>query len=336
MGNILTEQIAKKGYLVADGAMGTNLFVRGLQTGDAPELWNVEHPERIADVHRSFIAAGTELILTNSFGGSEYRLKLHNATARVEELNSAAAKIARQVADGLSNDIVVAGSIGPTGELFEPLGPISFEQGKAAFAAQAQALALGGVDLIWIETMSAKEEVAAAVAGADTTGLPITVTMTFDTNGRTMMGVTPQDAGAWLSELSPNVVAIGANCGVGPAEALVSLLAIAEHTTLAIVAKANCGVPEYVDGDFRFTGTPELMADYAKLSRNAGAVVIGGCCGSEPIHIAAMTKALANHTPGPKPGHTDIAKALGPLSNLSMEPTTLPTTGRRRSRRRRG
>ncbi len=338
MRDLLTRAVAKHGALVADGAMGTNLFQRGLATGEAPEIWNVEHPDRIGEVHREFIEAGANIILTNSFGGSRFRLKLHGADHRVQTLNRAAAAIARSAAEGYGGDVLVAGSIGPSGELFVPVGTVNHRDGCAQFAEQAQALADGGADLIWVETMSAREEVEAAVDGARSTGLPIVVTMTFDTNGRTMMGITPEDAGRWLSGLGDRVVAVGANCGIGPAEAILSLLDLAAAVPdKFVVAKANCGVPEFIDGDFKFTGTPEVMARYARLARNVGATIIGGCCGTNPRHLKAIADALRDHLPGDRPTAADIASELGSLSSRSITKVGEQTETRppkRRNRRR--
>ena len=169
--NRLTRLLATRPWLLADGATGSNLFDVGLMSGDAPELWNTEHPDRIGDLHRSFVDAGADIILTNSFGGTAYRLKLHKAEGRVAELNVAAARLAREVADASGRDVAVAGSMGPTGEIMEPIGPLTFDLAKEAFAEQARSLAAGGVDVLWIETMSSREEVEAAVAGAATLGL---------------------------------------------------------------------------------------------------------------------------------------------------------------------
>src|SRR5690606_4563443 len=207
----------EQGVLLLDGAMGTLLMEMGLTSGDPPEDWNVRYPERIEEVHRRYIDAGSRLILTNSFGGSRFRLKLHRLDNRVTELNRAAAGIARRAADAAPHKVLVAGSIGPTGELLEPLGAMSFDEAKAAFAEQAAALAEGGVDLLWVETMSDLEEVRAAVEGArEATDLPVAATMTFDTNRHTMMGVSPEQAVQALGKMG--LVALGANCGNGPDE----------------------------------------------------------------------------------------------------------------------
>src|SRR6202163_2983608 len=187
----LKELLDERPWLLADGATGSNLFDRGLQSGDAPELWNVDHPDRVEDLHRNFVEAGADIILTNSFGGTRHRLKLHKAEHRVAELNEKAARIARTEADRAGRVVLVGGSIGPTGEILEPLGPLSLIAARDAFAEQASALAQGGADILWIETMSSVEETEAAIFGARTVGLPVVATLSFDTNGRTMMGVTP-------------------------------------------------------------------------------------------------------------------------------------------------
>ena len=181
-------------WLLADGATGSNLFDRGLQSGDAPELWNATRPEDIAALERAFIEAGADIILTNTFGGTRYRLKLHQASERVGELNEKAARHRpRGGRSRRAHRCWSAAASGPTGEILEPLGPLSIEAAREAFAEQAAALARGGADILWIETMSSVEETEAAVAGARTTGLPVVATLSFDTNGRTMMGITPSE-----------------------------------------------------------------------------------------------------------------------------------------------
>ncbi len=303
----------ERGFLLADGATGTNYFAVGLETGYPPELWNVEKPELVKDLHAQFLAAGSDLILTNSFGGTSFRLKLHQAEKRAAELNKAAAQLAVAAAhehkDATGRDIVVAGSMGPTGELFEPLGALTYQSAYDGFKEQADALAEGGVDILWIETISALEEVDAAYDAAMSTGLPVAATMTFDTAGKSMMGVNPDDYARHVA--NKGAVAFGANCGVGPAELMHSMMAMHgafddKHPVL--VAKGNCGIPEYLDGSIHYHGTPELMASYAVLARDAGMKVIGGCCGTSPEHIAAMRKAL-DGTPMGEDVTTDVLDA---------------------------
>ena len=300
MHNPLSDLINAKGWCVADGATGTNLFNRGLETGYPPELWSVERPDDVLWLHKGFLQAGSDLILTNSFGGTSFRLKLHNAQDRTRALNIAAAKLACRAVDlhfgTTGKTAIVAGSIGPTGELFEPLGRLTHKSAVTSFSEQADALAEGGVDVLWIETMSSNEEVAAAIEAAKPTGLPICATMTFDTASRSMMGVTPADFAEFAKGLGANF--IGANCGIGPAELLHSVRGIlALSGNLPVVAKGNCGIPAYVEGAIHYHGTPELMAEYALFARDAGAKIIGGCCGTSPAHVAAMVASLEKTPP---------------------------------------
>jgi methionine synthase I (cobalamin-dependent)/predicted Fe-S protein YdhL (DUF1289 family) len=329
MQNPLRTLLAERDWLMADGAMGTSLFAQGLLTGDSPELWNLEHPGRITLVHQEFVDAGADILLTNSFGGNRLRLKLHGAEGRVREIGMAAARIAREVANAAPRPVVVAGSMGPTGEILEPVGACRLEDAFAAFAEQARALAEGGVDCLWIETISSTEELEAAVAGAAATGLPIVATMTFDTQGRTMMGLTPEAALAASRGLAERPLAFGANCGTGPAELVATvrrLGAVAEPGEV-IVAKGNCGIPHYHDGDIHYDGTPEVMADYACLARDAGARIIGGCCGTTAVHLRAMHEALQTRPAAPPPDLAVIERLLGPV----IEAPTAPRE--RRSRR---
>jgi methionine synthase I (cobalamin-dependent) len=302
------------GPIVADGGMGTMLMAVGLLFGDPPEQWNVlpEKKAHVRAIHRGYLDAGAQIILTNTFGGSPFRLKLHNLHGQVFELNRAAAELARAEA----GDRVVAGDIGPSGELFEPMGALTYDAAVAGFAAQAAGLAAGGVDLLWIETMSDLNEVRAAVAGARQAApeLPVVATMTFDTRGFTMMGVSPADAVAALAELG--LAAGGGNCGNGPdeIEGVIHGMRTALEargwgleagdrgelasnlqppvSRLPLIAKSNAGMPEIVDGRAVYSGTPEVMAGYARRVRALGADIIGACCGSTPDHIRAMAKAL--------------------------------------------
>jgi methionine synthase I (cobalamin-dependent) len=350
MRNKLQELIDKNGLLLADGATGTNLFAVGLQTGDAPELWNIDHPERISQLHRSFVEAGSDIILTNSFGGTHFRLALHKAGQRVHELNKRAAELARIEADKSEKTVLVAGSMGPTGEILAPNGPVSIDEARQAFAEQGQALADGGADILWIETISSAEEIEAAVLGAADIGLPIVYTVSIDTNGRTMMGLTPAETLTISTGLNTHITAIGSNCGVGASEvvaAICNLVTAADAAGIkpALVAKANCGIPDYVDGEIVYSGTPELMAEYAILSANAGASIIGGCCGTTPVHIKAMRSAIDNWQPGStSPSIESITEVLGELSqgaraqmsgDLSIAGGSTSGRGSRISRRKR-
>jgi 5-methyltetrahydrofolate--homocysteine methyltransferase len=311
----LAPLLAERPWLLADGATGSNLFERGLQSGDAPELWNADHPQRVADLQRAFIDAGADIILTNTFGGTRHRLKLHKAESRVGELNERAALIAHNEADRAGRVLLVGGSMGPTGEILEPLGPLSLAAARDAFAEQAAALECGGADVLWIETMSSVEETEAAIAGARATGLPVVATLSFDTNGRTMMGITPFDLAALHRR--NHLDACGSNCGVGPSELIASIvnLASASDPSAILVAKANCGIPKFVDGAIQFNGTRELMAQYACLALDAGARIIGGCCGTTPDHLRVMRRALEDHVRGPMPDLATIEAKLGAISS---------------------
>jgi len=339
MSNRFLKLLNERPFLMADGATGTNLFGMGLMTGDSPEMWNFEHPERIEALHQSFVDSGADLFLTNSFGGTRNRLKLHQAQDRVHEINKRAAEIGRKVADGAGRPVVVAGSMGPTGDLFQPLGVLSEADAIAAFTEQAKALQEGGVDVLWIETMSSKEEVAAAVAGAATTGLPIVTTMSFDTNGKTMMGISPADFVAFVHTLNPRPAAFGANCGVGAADLVATIVKLAEAASPddIIVAKGNAGIPFYEEGKIKYNGTPDLMADYARIVRDAGARIVGGCCGTSPEHLKSIRAALDAHQPGAKPTAADIISRLGPVTEGAqalLAGGDISTAGPKRTRRR--
>jgi 5-methyltetrahydrofolate--homocysteine methyltransferase len=295
--NQLQKLLASEPYIMLDGAMGTMLMATGLEQGDPPEMWNTLYPERIRAVHRAYVQAGARVILTNSFGGTRFRLKLHNWQDRVAELNRAAAAQARAAADEAAHLVVVAGSMGPTGELLEPMGNMTLAEAEAAFAEQAAALAEGGADALWIETMSDLNEVRAAIAGAGAVcQLPICATMTFDTRGRTMMGVTPAQAVEALRPLQ--LAAIGANCGNGPAEIEGVIEAMhAFDPDVTLIAKSNAGIPQWLNNTLVYDGTPEVMARYAQRVRALGARLIGGCCGNTPAHIEAMVAALQSSEP---------------------------------------
>jgi methionine synthase I (cobalamin-dependent) len=290
--NRLRQLLSTESVILLDGAMGTMLMAAGLESGAPPEEWNIIHPERVRAVHRDYIQAGSRLILTNSFGCNRYRLKLHNLQERAFELNRAAAQNARLEADAAGQLVAVGGSMGPTGELLEPMGTLTFDGAREAFAEQAAGLADGGADAIWIETMSDLNEVRAAIEGARSgTDLPIVATMTFDTRGFTMMGVSPKKAIETLAGL--DLIAIGANCGTGPEELGVAIeqMRLANQQAI-LVAKSNAGVPKWQNNQLLYDGTPQVMAGYASHARDLGARLIGACCGSTPAHIQAMADAL--------------------------------------------
>jgi 5-methyltetrahydrofolate--homocysteine methyltransferase len=330
----LTELLDTKEVLLVDGATGTNYMERGLGPGDPPELWNVDHPERVRGLHQDFVDAGADIILTNTFGCSSYRLKLHNHQHRVHELAVAAARIARDVADGSERRIVVAGSVGPLGELFQPMGLLTEQEAIAAFADEIEGLKEGGADVAWIETMFSAEEVRAAAQAAIDVGMPYTATLSFDTAGRTMMGILPENVPNLFEGLAVQPIAMGANCGVGASDILLSILAMSgAEPDNVYISKGNCGVPHFHGTEIVYSGTTEVMAAYTTLAINAGARIIGGCCGTTPAHLAAMRHSLDNSPAGERPTLDEIVAATGPLTNAA--PNANSGNGRERSRGRR-
>ncbi|MEM6407418.1 MAG: betaine--homocysteine S-methyltransferase [Pseudomonadota bacterium] len=312
----LSKLLERRDWLLADGATGTELFNMGLQSGDAPELWNADHPDRIAKLYQGPVDAGSDLFLTNSFGANASRLKLHDAQDRVFELNKLAAEIGREVADKAGRPVIVAGSMGPTGDIMEPVGTLSHTDAVEMFHEQAEGLQAGGADVLWVETISAPEEMKAAAEGIAKTGMPWCGTMSFDTAGRTMMGVTAPQLTAQMDRLKHPPIAFGANCGVGSSDLLRTVLGFGA-TARPIIAKGNAGIPKYHDGHIHYDGTPELMADYAVLARDAGARIIGGCCGTTPLHLRHMREALEMRPASAPPSLALIAEKLGGYSSES-------------------
>jgi 5-methyltetrahydrofolate--homocysteine methyltransferase len=334
MSSLLQELLAERDWLLADGATGTNLFNMGLEAGEAPELWNEREPGKIRALYDGAIGAGSDLFLTNSFGGNASRLKLHEAEGRVHTLNRIAAEIGREAAAAAGRPVVVAGSMGPTGEIMQPVGTLSIEDAAQMFEEQARGLIDGGVDVLWVETISAPEELIAAATGIGRTGFPWCCTMSFDTAGRTMMGLTSADMVRLVGELPWAPLAFGANCGVGAADLLRTVLGFAaENPALPMIAKGNAGIPKFVHGHIHYDGTPELMADYAVLARDCGARIIGGCCGTMPAHLSAMRHALETAPRGPVPDLATIEARLGGFSSAS-DGTGEAGPGRERRRRR--
>lgn len=308
--------LAKREVLFADGAMGTNLFLLGLANGAPGELWNVEHSDSVRSIYQGFVDAGSDIILTNTFGANRFRFALHRLQGRVRELNRAAAVLAREVADRAGRPVIVAGDMGPTGDVLEPLGPRTQAEAEEAFHEQAEALREGGAQVAWIETMFADAELEAAVRGAHRAGLPVVATMTFDTGGRTMMGVRPADAMRNSKNLGAPLVAFGANCGIGPAQLLDSVLGLVQGAAPGdiIVAKSNCGLPVMgEDMKVRYNGTPEIMSAYARMARDAGARIIGGCCGTTPAHVRAMVQAVQGSARQAPPTYEEIERQIGPI-----------------------
>ena len=280
--------------LLADGAMGTALFAAGMPIGEAPEAWLLtpEGAAAVTEIHRGHVAAGSRLILTSTFGANPLRLEGSEIPGRSDEVCRVAVAAARAAA---GDSVIVAGSMGPTGGLLIPYGPLDPGEIRACYAQQAASLAAAGVDVLWVETMMDLNEAIAAVQGAreGAPGLPVVATLVFAARNRTMFGNPAEAAAAALVELG--VAGIGANCGDGwpPVEAVIPILAAAAPG-LHIVAKANAGIPVgTIEGETSYPGTPEEAAAYARRVADLGATIIGGCCGTTAAHVAAMAGALA-------------------------------------------
>jgi 5-methyltetrahydrofolate--homocysteine methyltransferase len=317
---------SRSGPIMADGAMGTQLFAAGLQFGDPPETWNVIHPEVIRGIQRRYIEAGADIILTNTFGGTRFRLAMHNLQSRVADLNRTAAILLRAEIEASGRNVLVAGDIGPSGEILAPLGTLEYADAVDGFAEQAHALIAGGADVIWIETMSSLEEVRAAMEGTRRASaeIPIITTMSFDTHGRTMMGVTPEDALRTLTEWG--AAAVGANCGNGTDELLAAIQRMhAAGPQVPLVAKSNAGMPELVNQKAVYRATPEVMGHYALDVYKAGARIIGACCGSTPEHIHAMSETLKNAG--------DLPVVATPVSHIQVNGQPAPANTDRAARR---
>jgi 5-methyltetrahydrofolate--homocysteine methyltransferase len=333
----LSKLLADRDWLMADGATGTTLFNMGLTSGDAPEMWNVDHPDRVRALYQGPVDAGSDIFLTNSFGGTASRLKLHEAQHRVGELNRIAAELGREVADKAGRTVVVAGSMGPTGEIMEPMGPLSFDGAVEMFHEQAEALKEGGADVLWVETISSPDEYKAAARAAELADMPWCGTMSFDTAGRTMMGLTSADLAKLVEGLPNPPIGFGANCGVGASDLLRTVLGFKQAgTERTVIAKGNAGIPKFVHGHIHYDGTPDLMADYAVMARDCGATIIGGCCGTTPEHLAKMREALETRPRGEPPTLEAIAESLGGFSSASDGTDDKGPKPRERRGRRRG
>ncbi len=289
--NKFLEQLNSNEVLVADGATGTNLQQVGLVGGMHTEDWVFDHPEKILDLEKAFVAAGSDIILTCTFGGTFPRMKGAKHSDDVDRINKRAVELAREAAS-MRDGVLVAGSIGPIGQLLKPYGPINHEEAVAAFAQQAKSLAEGGADLIVLETHFALEEVNAAFEGTrSVTDLPIVVSFGYDRGTRTIMGVKPTDVMKKYKALGAAL--IGANCGttLENMEAIIKEYAAAE-SGFPLWAKPNAGMPRLEGTETIYDVTPEEMAKYAKKFVALGARVVGGCCGSTPEHVAAIAKAV--------------------------------------------
>jgi methionine synthase I (cobalamin-dependent) len=290
----LRDRLSQPGILIADGATGTMLQKAGLPPGAAPEHWNLENPSAVRTLYRAYVEAGSDIILTNTFGGTRTRLERDNLGEKTTDINRAAARLAREVA---GDKVIVFGDIGPTGKLLKPFGPLVPADAVDAFAEQATALAEGDADAILIETMSDMNEAKLAIEGVrKAVGLPIIVTFSFDTHGHTMMGVKPALAAREIWAM--DVTAVGANCGRTLSETLTAIQAMRQAVPEAVLmAKPNAGLPHADGVDLVYDVTPEIMAEYALKFAAEGVKIFGGCCGSTPEHIRAVAKALKRVTP---------------------------------------
>ncbi|MEM9599495.1 MAG: betaine--homocysteine S-methyltransferase [Pseudomonadota bacterium] len=330
----LYDMLQQKPLLLADGASGTNFMHMGLEPGFPPDIWNLTDPSKPETLHRQFVEAGSDIILTNTFGANAPRLKLHDAADDTYAINKAGAEIAGRVAEAADRPVVVAGSVGPTGELFQPMGDMTMESAVASFTTQIEGLRDGGADVVWIETMSAAEEIQAAAQAAINCGMPYVFTASFDTAGKTMMGIAPGNIHGITADLSEKPLAVGSNCGVGASDLLLGTLDMtAADPDAVVVGKANCGIPTVLGRETVYSGTPELMYDYAQLAADAGVRIIGGCCGSAPEHVSAMRRSIDDYivrnAPGPRPTRESLEEKLGALVN---PPIAAGTTGRRGAR----
>lgn len=337
MTDALSRLLETRDWILADGATGTNLFNMGLMSGDAPEMWNDIHPDRIRALYKGAVDAGSDLFLTNSFGSNASRLQLHGAQARAHELSRLAAEIGREIADASGRTVVVAGSMGPTGEIMEPMGSLTHARAVEMFHEQADGLKAGGADILWVETISAPEEFRAAGEAAKLANMPWCGTMSFDTAGRTMMGLTSAGMVDLVARLDHKPLGFGANCGVGASDLLRTVLGFAAAgPDRPLIAKGNAGIPKYVEGHIHYDGTPDLMAEYAVLARDCGATIIGGCCGTMPEHLEKMREALETRAPSPRPTLDRITSVLGGFSSAhDGTETDAPAKSDRGGRRRR-
>jgi 5-methyltetrahydrofolate--homocysteine methyltransferase len=289
--NIL-DKLGQNKILLSDGAWGTFLQDKGMKPGECPEQWNITRRDDVLDIAKSYLLAGSDIIETNSFGGSVFKLSLYGHGDKVGEINQAAAEISREAA---GKDKHVAGSIGPTGKLLL-MGDVTENELYDAFREQAVALEKGGSDIIIIETMSALDEASLAVRAArENTKCTVIITMTFSKtpNGeyRTMMGVSPIEMVISMKDAGAHI--IGSNCGNGIEEMIGIVKEIrSADNNIPVMIQANAGVPELIDGKTVFRESPELMASYIPELIKAGANIIGGCCGTTPEHIMAIGRAL--------------------------------------------
>jgi len=288
----LKERLHAGEILVSDGATGTNLQKRGLPHGVTAEQWVLEEPEQIQRLYSDFISAGSDIILTCTFGASPIRLEHAGMPGKTEEINLQAAELAHKAATGTS--VLIAGSIGPSGQMLKPLGLVEFDEARASFAQQAKALEDGGVDFLLIETQFDINEATAAIQGAQSaTKLPIICSFSYDRGVRTMMGVKPKQMAKAITPLG--VIALGINCGRSLDENLACLKELKENTDLPIWFKPNAGMPELDENNQPiYSVGPDNMGSNVPSWIEAGARIIGGCCGNSPEHVQSIANAVKN------------------------------------------
>jgi methionine synthase I (cobalamin-dependent) len=283
------EKLVSAGTVVTDGAWGTELQQRGLDVGACPDAWNLDKPQKVEEVARAYVEAGSQVVLTNTFGANRVILARHNLADRVAEINRAGVEISRKAAADRAH---VFASMGPSGVMLMT-GEVTEDELRAAFADQADALADARADAIVVESMSDPAEAALAVAAARETGLPVVACLVFDcgaNNDRTMMGTTPEQAAEQLTEAGADCV--GSNCGQGIAGFVEICRRLHAATDRPIWVKANAGLPEMVDGQTVYTQTPEQFAEYVPQLVEVGAAFIGGCCGTTPEFVRAVREKL--------------------------------------------
>jgi len=330
--NLLSKMLKENDWILADGGTGTELFKMGLTSGDAPELWNIEYPDKVKQLYKSFLDEGSDLILTNSFGSNSARLKLHGQEKNSYMLSKKSAEIGKEIISNYNRPIVLAGSIGPTGEMIEPIGSMTYNEAINIFKEQSEGLKDGGADILWIETMSHFDEFKAAVDAAKSLNMEWCGTMSFDTSGRTMMGITPLEFKNLILKLDHKPIAFGANCGVGSSDLLRTIKSFI-NKDIKIIAKGNAGIPKFKGGKIVYDGTPEIMAKYACYARDLGASIIGGCCGTTPLHIREMKKSLSENLTLREISLDMIEDCFGKFSSKSDSSRVKDTSKNKRRRR---
>lgn len=324
----------RRGVLVADGAMGTMLYAREVPFDRPFELVNVTDRDRVVELHVEYVRAGAELIETNTFGGNRFKLAARGLGDRVRELNRAGAKLAKEARDVAGLPVFIAGSVGPLGKPLKPFGIVTPEEAYEAFREQVEALVEGGVDLVLLETFSDLEELQVAVRAArDVTDLPVVAQMTFDEDGRTPRGHSPEEVVRALEPLG--VAAVGANCSVGPLPMVDVVAAMVQVARVPVTAMPNAGFPARVEGRYVYSTPPKYFAEHARRMAELGVRVVGGCCGTTPEHIAAVAQALRDlrpaaapvvvsfprrvEPPRPPEGGTELSRKLGRQFVISVE-----------------